>query len=140
MEKRTTELLNELETCADFRQFSEENRDHFLHTTLAEFLENRRIQRGLKKSELIRRCDMSEVYAYQILAGSKKPERRKLLCFAFGLELTLAQTQDMLKIAELPPLYAKKEFDCVVIYCLYKRFSVAQTNEMLYQYGQPTIG
>lgn len=140
MEKRTAELLTELETCEDFRRFSEENRTCFLNTTLAEFLESKRTARGLKKSELIRRCEMSEVYAYQILSGLKKPERRKLLCLAFGLGLTLAETQEMLRIAELPLLYVKKEFDCVVIYCLCKRLSVPETNELLYEYGQPTIG
>lgn len=140
MEKRTTELLKQLESCDDFRRFSQENRDQLIHTTLAEYLESKRVARGLKKSELIRRSEMSEVYAYQILSGLKKPERPKLLSMAFGLSLTLAETQQMLKVADLPPLYPKKEFDCIVIYCLCKGRTVVETNEMLYEYGQPTIG
>ena len=83
---------------------------------------------------------MSEIYAYHIFAGSRIPERGKVLALAIGMGLKLEQVQQLLKAAGYSPLYVKRPFDSVVLYGIIKNMSVAQINELLYDYGMETLG
>lgn len=89
---------------------------------------------------MIRRSELSEIYAYQIFSGVRVPERKKLLCLAIGMGLTLEELQNLLKCAGYAQLYVKKPFDCIVIYGVCNKLSVAQVNGILYDYGQETLG
>ena len=74
------------------------------------------------------------------MSGMRTPDRKQLLCLAFGMRLSLDETQTLLKCAGYAPLDVKLPFDCVVIYGLVKGLSVVQTNELLYKYGVETLG
>lgn len=54
--------------------------------------------------------------------------------------LTLEELQNLLKCAGYAQLYVKKPFDCIVIYGICNKLSVAQVNGILYDYGQETLG
>lgn len=140
MDKDTSKLLEELKGCADFKKFYNENAGNIRNITLSEYLNILLNEKRLKKSDVIRNAEMSEVYAYQIFSGTRIPERNKLLCVAFGMGLDLNETQELLKISGYPQLYVKKPFDSIIIYALCKKLSVIETNELLYEYGLETIG
>ncbi len=140
MAKDTSALLEELKSCSDFTKFYNENSEVIKNISLSEHLNGLLIKKGLKKSDVVRASEMSEVYVYQIFSGLKTPKREKLLCLAFGMGLDFKETQEMLKIAGYPQLYPKKPFDCVIIYALCNGYSILQTNELLYDYSLDTIG
>ncbi len=141
MTKDTTKLLEELMQCSDFKKFYNENNEYINNTSLADYLNDIIEKKKLKKAEIIKKAEISEVYAYQIFSGTrKKPERNKLLCLAFGLELNLDEIQELLKISGYPPLYVKKPFDSVIIYAICNQFTVMETNNLLYDYDLETIG
>ena len=95
---------------------------------------------NLKKSEIIRLAEMSEVYAYQIFSGLRVPERKKLLCLAIAMKLSLDEVQMLLKCAGYSTLYVKLPFDSVILYGICKKLSVVQINEILYEYSLETLG
>ena len=141
MTKDTTKLLEELIQCSDFKKFYNENNEYISNTSLADYLNDIIEKKKLKKAEIIRKSEISEVYAYQIFSGiRKKPERSKLLCLAFGMGLNLDETQELLKISGYPQLYVKKPFDSVIIYAICNRLTVMDTNNLLYDYDLETIG
>ncbi len=41
---------------------------------------------------------MSEIYLHQIFAGRRNPSRNRLLCLCYGLEATVDETQELLKL------------------------------------------
>lgn len=141
MNKSTDNLLEELKSFADFSEFYRENESSFAEVSLSDYLKNTIEEKHLNKSDIIAKSEMSEVYVYQIISGIKaNPKREKVLCIAFGMGLTLQETQEMLKKTGYATLYAKKPFDSIIIYALVKRFSVVQVNELLFEYGQETLG
>jgi hypothetical protein len=140
MKKDTSKLLEELTLCADFSTFYNENQDQLLRDTLSQLLERFVKEKGLKKSVVFRNAELSEIYGYQIFAGKRMPERKKLLCLAIGMGLTLEETQSLLKSAGYPLLYAKHPFDCVVVYGICKQLSVVDINAMLFEYELETLG
>ena len=140
MQKDTSEIVKELGLCPDFKTFYQENKDYMLQDDLAQLLKELLEAKGLKKSQVIKKAELSEVYAYQIFSGIRVPERKKLLCLAVGMELNIEEVQQLLKCAGYPRLYVKLPFDSIVLYGLCKGLSVVQINELLYEYNLETLG
>ena len=140
MQKDTSKIVEELGLCPDFKTFYNENKQYLIITTLSEMLEQLLNKKGLKKSDVIKQSEMSEVYGYQIFSGIRVPERNKLLCLAVAMGLNIDEMQTLLKTAGYTPLYVKLPFDSVVLYGICKGMSVIEINELLYEYGLDTLG
>lgn len=140
MGKDTSEIVKELGLCPDFQTFYEENKEHMISADLAQLLDELLKQKDLRKSQVIKDSELSEVYGYQIFSGVRIPERKKLLCLAVSMHLNIEETQILLKCAGYSQLYVKMPFDSVVLYGLCKGLSVVEINELLYQYDLETLG
>ena len=140
MNKDTSKIVEELGLCPDFNTFYQENKDYMINSTLSELLGQLLASKGLKKAQVIKRAELSEVYGYQIFSGLRMPERKKLLCLAVGMGLNIDEAQQLLKCAGYPQLYVKKPFDSVVLFGLCKGLSVVEINELLYKYSLETLG
>ena len=138
--KDTSKIVEELGLCADFKSFYDENRDYMVKKSLSELLNELAAKSGLKKSQIIKNSELSEVYAYQIFSGLRIPERKKLLLLCIGMSLNLDDTQSLLKCAGYSPLYVKIPFDSVVIYGICKKLSVIEINRILFEYDLETLG
>lgn len=140
MEKDTSKIVEELGICPDFKTFYRENKDYMVTDSLSSLLGRLLEQKGLKKAQVIKNAELSEVYGYQIFSGIRVPERKKLLCLAVGMGLNIDEVQQLLKFAGYPQLYVKLPFDSVVLYGLCKAMSVVQINELLYSYDLEMLG
>ena len=140
MQKDTSEIVKELGLCPDFQTFYNENKEYMISADLTKLLAELVERKGLKKSQVIKNAEFSEVYGYQIFSGVRVPERKKLLCLTVSMGLTIDEAQLLLKCAGYAPLYVKKPFDSVVLYGLCKGLSVVQINELLYKYDLETLG
>ena len=140
MKKDTSEMLSELERCSNFRDFLNSNKDNITQTDLRDNLEALLKKYGIKKAEAVKASELNEIYAYQIFAGSRKPDRSKLLCIAVGMGLPLEETQWLLRSSGYAPLYVKIPFDCIVAFGIYKGYNLIKINGMLYEYGFGTLG
>ena len=130
MVKDTSKIVEELGLCADFNTFYDENKDYMIKDSLANMLQKLISDKGLKKSQVIKNSELSEVYSYQIFSGLRVPERKKLLCLAIGMGLNLEETQTLLKCAGYSLLYVKLPFDSVIIYGICKGLSVIEINQL----------
>lgn len=140
MHKDTSKIVEELGLCADFKTFYDENKSYLVNEPLNAMLNSLMESKQLKKAEVIKKAELSEVYAYQIFSGRRVPERNKLLCLTIAMMLNLDETQSLLKCAGYSPLYVKLPFDSIVLYGICKRMSVVEINELLYEYGLDTLG
>lgn len=139
MKKRTEELVNELKNCESITSYIEENQTEFWEIDLAEYIEILMKDKSLKKIDIVKRSRLSEVYTYQILAGMRNPDRDKLLCIIFAMELTRSEADRLLKIAGKSGLYAKNKRDSILIFALDRRLPLEDTNDMLYELGEQTL-
>jgi len=140
MVKDTSKIVEELGVCPDFKTFYSENKDYMVKKDLSALLDELIETYDLKKSQVIRAAEMSEVYAYQIFSGLRIPERKKLLCLAVAMGLSLDDVQTLLKSAGYSTLYVKLPFDSIVLYGICKKLSVVEINGILYEYGLETLG
>lgn len=140
MSKDTSKIVEELGLCEDFKTFYKENKDYLITDTLADMLNRFIKDKGLKKSDIVKTSELSEVYAYQIFSGSRMPERKKLICVSIAMGLNLDEIQMLLRCASYPPLYVKIPFDSIVIYGICKKLTVVEINQLLFEYGLQTLG
>lgn len=140
MKKDTAQMLKELEGYSDFKSFYETNSNNFITGTLSDYLNDLLTLHNIKKTDAIKKSELSEIYAYQIFSGVRVPERKKLLSLAIGMELSLPEVQKLMKCSGYATLYAKNEFDCIIIYGIYKKLSVVDINYILFEHGLDTLG
>lgn len=140
LQKDTSKIVEELGLCDDFKTFYNENKEYMVSASLSQMLNDLIKEKGLTKSEVIRKSELSEVYSYQIFSGLRVPERKKLLCLAVGMGLNLDEVQTLLKCAGYSPLYVKISFDSIVIYGICKQLSIVEINELLFEYDLETLG
>lgn len=66
MQKSTTELLNELKNFDSFKEYEKINKNSMINKTLSQYLCDLLEEKHLKKSDVIRKGELNESYAYQM--------------------------------------------------------------------------
>lgn len=138
--KNTDDLLKDLESTKNIDDYISSNKIHFADISLSDYLHKLLKEKKLKQADVIRNAELDSVYGCQIFSGTKNPTRDKVLCIAFGMGLNLAETQQLLKSCSLPFLYAKHKRDSIIIFAINKKLNILETNNLLYDRGEKTLG
>ena len=140
MPKSTGDLFTELKDDKNLNGYLRRNQEEFV-IPLGEYLEKLLAEKNLTKKEVIERSDLNREYVYHIFSGLKKnPSRPKILAIAMAIELDLDEIQYLLRYAGFGVLYPRNQWDAIIISAVEQKFTVAQTNELLYRLGEKTLG
>ncbi len=139
IKKPTDELMDSLSESSTIQNYIKKEQDYMIDSPLYDYLNQLLLDKGLKKSDVIRNSELNEIYGYQIFAGSRMPSRDKLLSIAFGMSLSLEETQALLKYAGFAPLYPKNKRDSLIIWAITHRFTIYAANELLYSEEENTL-
>lgn len=139
IKKSTDELLEALNNSTSIENFIQSEKEHLIDAPLHNYLNQLADEKNLKKSQVIHDAELNDIYGYQLFSGKRFPSRDKLLSLSFGMHLSLEETQQLLKYAGFSPLYAKNERDSILIWCINKKYSILQTNEVLYDHSFNTL-
>ncbi|MBR6941147.1 MAG: XRE family transcriptional regulator [Clostridia bacterium] len=137
--KSTDELMNELLKANNIGEYLKENSQYMVSDELSTYLNNIIAKKGLVKSEVIKKTEFSEVMGYQIFSGTRLPSRDSLICICVAMDMTLDETQAILKIAGFAALYPKAKRDSIVIKGISDKKTVARINEELYTCEEKTL-
>ena len=137
--KDTNELMNELIKSDNTDEYCSKNAQFMVNDKISIYLNNILENKRLVKSKIIKKTELSEVQCYQIFDGRRKPSRDSLLSICIAMELSLDETQQMMKTGGFAPLYPKNKRDVIIIKGIQNNLSVAQINERLYDMDLPTI-
>lgn len=137
--KKTTDLLNELKNSNNIDNYLKDNEKIIINNSISEHLCKIFEERSLSKTEIIRKSDINEIYAYQILSGKRIPSRDKTICLCIGANFTVEDTNKTLKIGGYAPLYPKSQRDSIIIYGIHNNYTIWQINEDLFNHGLNTF-
>ena len=137
-ERLTEELLNDLLFTDSLSSYLN---NELLKTdiSLSDYLNGQLEAKRLKKSIVIRNSKLNPTFAYQLFSGDRNASKDKLLQIAFSMGFDLTETQRLLKIANAGELYCKNRRDAIIIYCLSKELSLAETDDTLFKFRESTI-
>ena len=138
---KTTEQLNhEIKEAGNIQDFLVSNQNNILTTSLSEHLRTLLFEKNLQKKDIIHNSLLDRVYVYQIFAGRKFPSRNKLIALAFGMRLSVEETQKLLKISGNRALYARDERDAIILFALHHNMTISDANELLYEHELKLLG
>ena len=139
IKKSTDELMNELLKANNISEYLKENSQYMVSDELSTYLNNIIAKKGLVKSEVIKKTEFSEVMGYQIFSGTRLPSRDSLICICVAMDMSLEETQAILKIAGFAALYPKTKRDSFIIKGISGKKTVARINEELYNCEEKTL-
>lgn len=134
--KTTKELINEIKSTPYIQQFLLKNNSEIYNPQLREHLQMLLKEKRANKIQVIRNGALNENYAYQIFSGLKYPSRDKVIQLAIGFGLNLEETSRLLKIADVGDLYPRGRRDAILIFCIERRLSIMQINDLLFDLGE----
>ena len=70
--------------------------------------------------------------AQSVPSGRRKPSRNRLLCLCFGLEASVEETQELLKLCGMAQLYPKLKRDAIIYYGLLHGLKLFEINDKLF--------
>ena len=90
---------------------------------------------GITANVIAAQSSFERTQARHILSHDKQFDRNKLIALAIAGQLTLEETDNALKYAKFSTLYAKDEWDDVIIFAINGGLTTMATNELLYDLG-----
>lgn len=81
--------------------------------------------KGTTRSAVVSNSGIEIHYGYQILSGTKKPGRDKIICLCVGAGCILAEAQRALRIAGVGDLYPKRARDAAIMLAINKGINTA---------------
>ena len=137
--KSTTNLENELKSCANLENFLNQNQSELSNAPLAEHIQNLIASKSMTRADVVKACNLNEIYAYQIISGARRPSRDKLLCLCIAMKASLEETQELLYHGGFAPLYVRSQRDSIIIFGISHSESILQINNNLYDHGESLL-
>ena len=136
----TAELDNAIHKATDVEDYLAQNRGQLLNCTLSGYLKELLRKKKLKRAQAVRDSLLDRAYAYQIFSGLRTPSRDKLIALVFGMHLSEAEGQRLLRISGNRELYARDERDVLILFSLQRGMGLFEANEPLAAHGFAAIG
>ena len=138
-DKTTDDLSQALMAESNIDSYLRENQPFFAGQSIAELLAVYYERTDLSKAALARKAGMSEVYLHQVFAGRRNPSRDRLICLCVGLEVSLEEAQQLLKLASYAPLYPRLKRDAIISYGIVHHMALGEINDKLFTENEKTL-
>ena len=94
---------------------------------------------GLKRSDVIRKANISRSYGYQIMEGRRIGKRDYYLSIAIAMSLDLKTTQRMLAVTRSGGLHPLIKRDAAVIFAINHGYDIDKTYDFMCELGLPPL-
>lgn len=134
----TDELLRELKNASDIDSFFKSYESQFINETTSGYLNKMLALRDMNISAVAKNSGTGE-YVYKIFRGDRLASRDILISIAFSMNLSLEETQLLLRISKFAILDSRNKRDSVIIYGLTHNLTVFQTDDILEEQNLATL-
>ncbi|MEG1811270.1 MAG: helix-turn-helix transcriptional regulator [Clostridia bacterium] len=135
----TEELMLMLQNCKDIGAVLCDNAKSINDPGLAAHLAQLTQKHNTSIAEVAERAILSRSFAYQVYGGYRSPGRDVLLRMAFAMQLSVAETQRLLCIAQKGQLYPRVRRDAAVIFCIKNGKNLFEINDLLMSIDEPPL-
>lgn len=131
---RTKDMEQRLKNTRSFETLSEEMNDHFTSIGVNTYFTRLLTARSMTRRQAIDLAGLGDKanLAFQLLNGTRTARNRDMyLRFALAMNLTLDETQSMLKFLKKGPLYPLKMRDAALVYAISHGYRLQETQRLL---------
>ena len=118
-EKSTSGLMSELMKSESFDGYIKANNELLKTKSVSDHINQIIACKGLARADVAKMSGLNVIYAYQVMAGSRKPT--------------------LLKHCGYAPLYHRRKRDAVILFVWEKCSGTLGINEALFQNGEKTL-
>ena len=130
MQTITQKLLEGLKNADDIKTFLDLHEQEFLSQTLTDYLNELMTDKNITVAKIAKNSGIGE-YVYKIFSGERRAIRDVLVSVAFGMKLSIEETQLLLRIAKFAVLDSRERRDSVIIYALSHDMTVFECDDLL---------
>lgn len=127
----------------DINKYLSENKESIISSDrpFCDYIRGIIKQKGLLQQNVFLMADIPERYGYKLLSEEKRTKQRDIILrICYAAEMTLDETQNALKIYEMPMLYAKYPRDALLMIAFNQRpGSIIDVNAFLKENGMETL-
>ena len=127
----TEELMELLQSKKRFEHIFSVGESSMKPLSLEAFMEQKKQEKGLTIPQVMISSGLSKSYIYQIFEGKRKAGRDIMLRIAFGMKLSVEETQRLLTLSGNSILYPKVQRDAVLIFALDKKYTLMEVEQLL---------
>ena len=135
----TEELFQLLQNTHQLEDFLATHEEDLPSMSTTDYISQMLLKHNISKQTALEAANLNYSLGYQILNGYRNPSRNALIRLALGIELSLDETQRLLKIAQRGELYPKNRRDAALIYCIQHRLNVIDAEILLEQVGEQLL-
>lgn len=139
MASTTNTLLKKIVNGKSLQRVLDSEAESFAEIPLSEYLQRLCEERDLVPEQVIKKAQIDRTYGHQLFNGTRNPSRDKLIQLAIGFELSLEETQTLLKKAGKSMLYPKLKRDAACIYGISHGMNVMELQELLLSVDVPLL-
>lgn len=132
---KTSTLLRNIFKAPNLERFIAKNSDEMEIPTFHAYITELCQSKGQVPERIIKQASIERTYGHQLFNGTRKPSRDKVIQLAFGFGLAVDETQKLLRIAQKSMLYPKIERDAAILFCLFNKKDVFETQGILQELG-----
>ena len=89
------------------------------NTSFPDYFEALRKKYKLKKSDIIKKANIDRTYGYQIINGTRNPDKDKVICLALSMKLTLDETNHLLSLSNNEVCLLENKFNLFSSFSLF---------------------
>lgn len=138
MQTITQKLLEGLKNAEDIKVFLDMHEQDFLSQTPTAYLNELMINKNTTVAKIAKNSGIGE-YVYKIFSGERRTTRDVLISIAFGMQLSIEETQLLLRISKFAILDSREKRDSVIIYALSHKMMVFECDDLLHSYDLITL-
>lgn len=113
--------------------------DAFLDDDIRAFFDELLAASEQRRSDVIRRANISRSYGYQIMEGRRLGKRDYYLAIALALSLDLSAAQRMLAVTRCGSLHPLIKRDAAIIFAINHGYSLEKTYDFMCELGLPPL-
>ena len=107
--------------------------------SFAEWLNGMLEKSDIARNEVIHASRLNQTFAYQIMAGTRRASRDKLIQLAFGFGFGIDDTCELLERGGVNPLCVRSRRDVAIGWSLEHRLTVVECDDLLWAAGELTL-
>lgn len=136
----TAELWARLFRSPTAEQYLRESSEDYTLPKFSAYITELCKVRNETPEKIINRAEIERSFGHHLFRGTRNPSRDTVLQLAFGFELSVDETQQLLKVARMTALHPKVKRDAVIAHCLYGNKGIVEAQHLLHEAELPLLG